>query len=77
MTLPRTRLSTREVLAMQALRTRGNTLQEIANITNRSVMTVYLKTLTIPHPNRHNGVVIMYRKTGVARTAFRAKAVAA
>ena len=59
----------REIAAMKALREHGFTLQGIAMVMNRSITTVYFKTLSVPHENRHEGDVLVDKQTGAAVAA--------
>jgi hypothetical protein len=58
-----------EVACMRKLRAAGHTLQQIAYFTERSMMTVFKYTASVPCHRRHNKAITINRRTGLAVVA--------
>lgn len=61
---PSIRLTTKEIATMERMRFRGYTLQEIANMMDRSIMTVYKYTQHIRNARRLNRMASMNTRHG-------------
>lgn len=59
------RLTQQEVNVMCNARRLGLTLQEIVSITGRSLRTVYMTTIHIPHVYRHQGYLNISKQSGL------------